>query len=110
MMKRVPRLRSGTFSQPAAKTLTSFCLHFGQTSSRLQSQWDLGGQRRRFLHVACKNSKRADGGGGLECRAEEGERGCAEGPQCSTGDVCRRRLYAWIPLEVSRFHPGPGEM
>lgn len=64
MMKRVPRLRSGTFSQPAAKTLTSFCLHFGQTSSRLQSQWDLGGQRRRLLHVACKNSKSVEGGGG----------------------------------------------
>lgn len=49
MMKRVPRRGSGTFSQPVAKTLTSFCLHFGQTSSRLQSQWDLSGQMRHLL-------------------------------------------------------------
>lgn len=57
MMKRVPRRGSGTFSQPVAKRLSSFCLHFGQTSSRLQSQWDLSAQMRHLLYVACKNSK-----------------------------------------------------
>lgn len=66
MMKRVPRLGTGTFffSQPVARTLTSFCLHFGQTSSRLQSQWDLSGQRRHLLYVACRSSKSVEVGGG----------------------------------------------
>lgn len=119
MMRRVPRLHSGTFSQPAAKTLTSFCLHFGQTSSRLQSQWDLGGQRRRLLHVACKNSKSVDGGGGRGGRGRPGGgEGCAEGPQCSTGDVCRRGTYGFLwrsPASIqdlmrcARTHLEPGQ-
>lgn len=109
MMKRVPRLRSGTFSQPAAKTLTSFRLHFGQISSRLQSQWDLGGQRRRHLHVACKNSKSVKGGGG------RGGGGGREEERVALKDLSVQQVMSaeggrMDSSEVSCFHPGPDEM